>query len=79
MGEIERKIVTTEGVQLKDFVVPQIAECNSRGSRRELLAPFKDLKLAFAEDSLDIAFTLGKGCYATVMLREFMKSDLLDY
>ena len=44
-----------------------------------MLAPFKDLKLDCAEDSVDMAFTLGKGCYATVMLREFMKSDLLDY
>ena len=79
MGEIERKVVETEQVQLDDFVVPQIAECNSRGSRRELLAPFRDLRLDCAEDSADIAFTLGKGCYATVMLREFMKSDLLDY
>jgi tRNA pseudouridine13 synthase len=79
MGEIERKVIETEGVKLNDFIVPQIAECNSRGSRRELLAPFKDLRLDCAEDSVDIAFTLGKGCYATVMLREFMKSDLLDY
>ncbi len=79
MGEIERDVITTEGVELKDFIVPQIAECNSRGSRRELLSPFKDLKLQCAEDTVDMAFTLGKGCYATVMLREFMKSDLLDY
>ena len=79
MGEIERKAITTEGVQLQDFIVPQIAECNSRGSRRELVAPFKDLRLDLAEDSVELSFVLGKGCYATVMLREFMKSDLLDY
>ena len=66
-------------MQLQDFIVPQIAECNSRGSRRELVAPFKDLRLDLAEDSVELAFALGKGCYATVMLREFMKSDLLDY
>lgn len=79
MGEIERKVVESEGVQLKDFIVPPIPECNSKGSRRELLAPFRDLKLECSEDNADISFTLGKGCYATVMLREFMKSDLLDY
>jgi tRNA pseudouridine13 synthase len=79
MGEIERNVVTNEGVQLKDFIVPQIAECNSKGSRRELISPFKDLQLECSEDAVDIAFTLGKGCYATVMLREIMKSDLLDY
>jgi tRNA pseudouridine13 synthase len=79
MGEIERKVIETEGVRLQDFIVPQIAECNSRGSRRELVSPFKDLKLQCSEESVDLAFTLGKGCYATVMLREYMKSDLLDY
>jgi tRNA pseudouridine13 synthase len=79
MGEIERKVIEAEGVQLQDFIVPQIAECNSRGSRRELVSPFKDLKLQCSEDCVDLAFTLGKGCYATVMLREYMKSDLLDY
>ena len=79
MGEIERKVVTTEGVQLQDFIVPQIAECNSRGSRRELVSPFKDLKVQCGEDNMDMSFILGKGCYATVMLREYMKSDLLDY
>jgi tRNA(Glu) U13 pseudouridine synthase TruD len=26
-----------------------------------------------------VSFTLGKGCYATVLLRELMKSGMLDY
>ena len=43
MGEIERSVVESEGLKLQDFKVPEIPECNSRGSRRELLAHYKDL------------------------------------
>ncbi len=79
MGEIERSVVESEGLKLQDFKVPEIPECNSRGSRRELLAHYKDLELKVGENELDVSFTLGKGCYATVLLRELMKSGMLDY
>lgn len=79
MGEIERKVVEAEGLKLDDFKVPQIPDCNSRGSRRELLAQYHDLKLQLGDDSYDISFSLGKGCYATVLMREFMKAQILDY
>jgi tRNA pseudouridine13 synthase len=79
MGEIERSVVDSEGLRLQDFKVPEIPECNSRGSRRELLSYYKDLELRVGESELDVSFTLGKGCYATVLLRELMKSGMLDY
>lgn len=79
MGEIEMAVVEAEGVKLQDFKVPQIPDCNSRGSRRELIAGYKDLSVSCSDDVLDISFSLGKGCYATVLLREFMKSELTDY
>ncbi len=79
MGEIERSVVESEGLKLQDFKVPEIPECNSRGSRRELLSHYKDLELRVGESELDVSFTLGKGCYATVLLRELMKSGMLDY
>jgi tRNA pseudouridine13 synthase len=79
MGEIERSVVQAEGLKLQDFMVPEIPECNSRGSRRELLAQYKDLTVRSGEDELDVSFSLGKGCYATVLMREFMKSGMLDY
>ncbi len=79
MGDIERSVVESEGLKLQDFKVPEIPECNSRGSRRELLSHYKDLELRVGENELDVSFTLGKGCYATVLLRELMKSGMLDY
>src|SRR5512137_1998483 len=53
MGEIERSVVESEDLKLQDFKVPEIPECNSRGSRRELLAHYKDLELKVGENELD--------------------------
>ena len=79
MGEIERKAVESEGLSPQDFLVPAIPHCSSKGSRRELICEYKDLKLEIEEDSYTASFFLGKGCYATVLLRELMKSEMSDY
>jgi tRNA pseudouridine13 synthase len=79
MGEIERKIVEQEGLEGKDFVVPEIQQCSSKGSRRELLAPFSDMGMEVDGDSLTISFSLTKGNYATTLLREFMKAEVTSY
>ncbi|MDI3483056.1 MAG: tRNA pseudouridine13 synthase [Candidatus Methanomethylophilaceae archaeon] len=79
MGEIERKVVESEGIESKDFLVPPIPHCSSRGSRRELLCPFEGLSLDVGEDSYLISFSLTKGNYATCLLREFMKSEMHHY
>jgi tRNA pseudouridine13 synthase len=77
-GEIERSIIEKEGVSRQDFIVPLIPECSSTGSRRELVAQFHDLSLQAFEDSLEMSFSLGKGCYATCLLREVMKEDMIE-
>jgi tRNA pseudouridine13 synthase len=77
-GEIERSIVEREGVSRQDFIVPLIPECSSTGSRRELVAQFHDLSYQTSGDTLDISFSLGKGCYATCLLREVMKADMIE-
>ena len=77
-GEIERKVLEEEGVERCDFVVPPLAECNSTGNRREIVAWYKDWKLAVEGSDALVSFALGKGCYATTLLREFMKVDLIE-
>jgi tRNA pseudouridine13 synthase len=79
MGEIERAAIAKEGLSPQDFLVPAIPHCSSRGSRRELVCEYRDLKLDISEDEYTASFFLGMGCYATVLLREFMKSDISDY
>ena len=79
MGEIERKVIEKEKVTEKDFMVIGLPHCTSKGTRREIVCPVKDLECSFLEDHYSIRFSLTKGNYATCLMREFMKSDMTDY
>ena len=77
IGEIEHKIVEKEKIDKRDFIIPDIPFISSSGSRRGVLAFIKnfDYKLNNDKNSLILKFDLDKGCYATSLLREFMKAD----
>jgi len=79
MGEIERKVVEEESLNSEDFIVTQLMEASSKGMRRELLAAIKDFKFEIKDDTASFSFGLTKGCYATSLLREYMKSPLICY
>lgn len=74
MGRLERQVVEEERVSPEDFVVSAMPGLASRGLRRELLAPVMDLSYAVDEGVL-LSFQLNPGCYATALLREFMKAE----
>ena len=82
MGEIEHGIVDIEKINTQDFIIPDIPYLSSSGSRRSLLAFLKSIdwelkhdELAKNKFALTLKFDLLKGCYATSLLREFMKSE----
>lgn len=79
MGKIERQVIEEEKICNDDFVIPELPRCSSKGNRREILCPLKDLKYVVNEDSYTLSFDLPKGNYATCLLREFMKSEMRDY
>jgi tRNA pseudouridine13 synthase len=79
MGEIERSVIAGENIEHKDFQIVGLREASSKGTRRELLAPCKDLVIDTGEREARFGFTLNKGCYATTMLREFMKAKIMQY
>jgi tRNA pseudouridine13 synthase len=87
MGEIEHRIVDEEGIDYRDFIIPDIPYLSSSGTRRALLAPLQILKWKIQSDKesennklLWLKFDLLKGCYATSVLRELMKSqDIQNY
>jgi tRNA pseudouridine13 synthase len=79
MGEIERRVVEEEGLDPQDFQIVGLREASSKGSRRELLAPARGLRIDFEADGVRFGFSLNKGCYATCLLREFMKTDISRY
>lgn len=87
MGEIEHKIIEHEKLEYKDFIISEIPFLSSSGSRRSLLAVVHELNWKLNNDdfnsdkqALTLNFELQKGCYATSLLREFMKAkDVRHY
>jgi tRNA pseudouridine13 synthase len=58
------------------FRLPATPEIASRGAARPVLVPVPPLALtAEGDDRIRFQFALPKGSYATVFLREFLKSD----
>ncbi|MBI4021474.1 MAG: tRNA pseudouridine(13) synthase TruD [Candidatus Aenigmarchaeota archaeon] len=68
-GEIERDVLDAH--QLDQEAVP------SDGKRRPLLFPMWDTSHESEGSDLVLHFTLPKGCFATAVLREVMKSDVV--
>jgi tRNA pseudouridine13 synthase len=79
MGEIEMRIIESESLKPQDFQIVGLREASSKGTRRELYSPYKELSIMTGEGEATFGFTLNKGCYATALLREFMKADISQY
>ncbi len=82
-GEIEREVLKDEDVELNDFYIEKIPEISSKGIRRPVLVPVKvelsdeevsDDDMNSGRNKVNLKFFLPKGSYATVVLREYMKS-----
>ncbi len=72
-GEIERRVIEEEGINMEDFVTPELRDVSSTGTRREIFSIVRDLTWELDSGGLKLEFGLNKGCYATTLLREFMK------
>jgi len=80
-GEIEKKVLEEEGIELKDFYVKEIKEMSSKGARKSIVLFPEKLELKeITEDEFNegklkasISFYLSKGNYATTVLKEIMK------
>ena len=82
MGQIEHAILDEQRIDPRDFIIPEIPFLSSAGSRRPLLALLPSLEWTLHVDeytsdrqALTLHFDLQKGCYATSLLREIMKSQ----
>ena len=84
IDEITSKTLDEEGITPEDFRAISMASLSSRGEYRDCWVPiqeFKALDLDIEKDELNegknklkLRFSLPKGSYATVLLREFMKN-----
>ena len=82
MGKIEQRVINSEKIDYRDFIIPDIPYISSSGSRRSLLGFVKNFNVKPLNDDsiknhqwLMLKFELQKGCYATSLLREYMKTD----
>ena len=84
-GEIEQAILEKENVTQVTFKIPFMPEATADGRVRAILNPVWNLALEeISEDKenegkhmMKLGFTLNRGSYATVLLREFMKPQEL--
>jgi tRNA pseudouridine13 synthase len=72
-GEIESAILREEDISPENFRVEGNPDLGSRGTRRAALCPVKP-QITVEENRAELQFVLPKGSYATVVLREYMKS-----
>jgi len=80
-GEIEKEILETENVNPQNFRISFMPEVSASGELRTILAPAINLSVEEASGDSEnpskrkarLGFTLQRGSYATVLLREFMK------
>ncbi|MCL2288417.1 MAG: tRNA pseudouridine(13) synthase TruD [Candidatus Bathyarchaeota archaeon] len=78
MGELEQRVLQQENVNMNNFRITANSRLGNRGSLRAALTPVKDFKHIDISKNIDglavtITFTLLRGCYATVLLREIIK------
>jgi tRNA pseudouridine13 synthase len=69
-GDIERAVMAEHDLSPTDFDLP--GEFGSAGTRRAILLPVSP---AVTHDPLTFSFALPKGSYATVVLREYLKTN----
>ncbi len=74
-GEIEREVLDELDLDPADFDRP--GNFRSRGTRRSILVE-TDLDVSWTDSDPVLSFALPHGCYATVLLREYLKSGPLD-
>jgi tRNA pseudouridine13 synthase len=82
-GEIEKVILEDEHITPEQFKIPYMPEATADGRVRAILNPVWNLvQEEISEDKenvgmrkIKLGFTLNRGSYATVLLREFMKTQ----
>ncbi len=66
---LEQKVLESEGITLEDFERLKV-----KGTRRFVRIPLKDVSISEINDRVEIRFSLTTGSYATILIREILKS-----
>jgi tRNA pseudouridine13 synthase len=76
-GDIERELLEMEMISHSSFSIEGHPELSSKGSRRSISGVLADFQ---SSDGNWVSFALGKGMYATSVMREFLRNpDMTVY
>lgn len=76
IDDITKEVMIKEEISKEEFKIKEIPELSSKGALRETFFEIKDFKFSVEPNKrVFIQFSLLKGTYATVLLREIMKNE----
>jgi len=81
-GELEKQIMTDEGITLENFKIEAMPEISTKGELRTAVTPINNFLMGeiladstnLHKNKAKVSFTLYRGSYATTLLREIIKS-----
>lgn len=77
VGEMEKSILDDYGLSKEDFEVPKMPRLGSHGLRRSMRFQVWDTSAIATDEGVLTEFSINKGSYATAVLREVMKKDVV--
>ena len=77
VGEMEKDVLESYGLDKSDFEVPKMPRLGSYGLRRSVRFQVWDASAIPTDDGVLAEFSINKGSYATAVLREIMKKDVV--
>ena len=69
------RVMRDDGLEGRQFYVEEVQEVSAEGGFRRPHLPVSEAKVSVDGDSATLGFTLGRGSYATVLLREIVKPE----
>ena len=74
---MDRAVLDKFGLKKEDFECPKMPKLGSHGLRRSMRFRVWDTHAEACEDGIVVEFSINKGSYATAVLREIMKVDVV--
>lgn len=77
VGVMEENILNSYNIDKTNFEVPKFPKLGSHGIRRSMRFRVWDASATPTEEGVFVEFSINKGSYATAVLREIMKKDVV--
>ena len=77
VGEMEKNVLDSYNLDKSDFEVPKMPRLGSHGLRRAMRFKVWDTQATATDEGVLAEFSINKGSYATAVLREIMKEDVV--